>query len=67
MKVTNGQILEAIRRYRNEHGYSPSMREVGASVGIKSPSAIKYRLGRLRQLGLVSYEDGMPRTLKVVE
>ena len=65
--IPDEEILEAIRRHIGENGYSPSVRELGAALGIKSPSAMKYRLDRLREKGLVTFDRYKPRTIRVVD
>ncbi|MBE7004358.1 MAG: transcriptional repressor LexA [Ruminococcaceae bacterium] len=42
-------ILESIR----EHGYAPSVREIGDAVGLKSPSTVHYHLQNLTELGYI--------------
>ena len=51
--IPDEAILEAIRRHIGENGYSPS--------------AMKYRLDRLREKGLVKFDKHKPRTIRVVE
>lgn len=63
--ATDEQIVDAIRVFWEDNGYAPSIREVGAAVGIKSPSTIKYRFEQLREKGLVAYNDRIPRTIRV--
>lgn len=65
--ISDEAILEAIRCHIGENGYSPSVRELGAALGIKSPSAMKYRLDRLREKGLVTFDRYKPRTIRVVD
>lgn len=38
-------------------------REVGAEVGFSSTNTAQYHLRKLRQMGLVHWEDNKPRTL----
>ncbi len=42
-------ILESIR----EHGYAPSVREIGDAVGLKSPSTVHFHLKNLAELGYI--------------
>jgi len=42
-------ILESIR----EHGYAPSVREIGDAVGLKSPSTVHYHLENLAEQGYI--------------
>ncbi|NLT24693.1 MAG: hypothetical protein GXX82_16745, partial [Syntrophorhabdus sp.] len=39
---TRENILDFIRAFRRENGYSPSVREVARHCGIKSPSVVQY-------------------------
>ena len=66
MKVTDDEILSFIRSYIERYGYSPSMRDVSKAIGI-SISPTKYRLDRLRESGVITFEDGMARTIRVVK
>ncbi|MYS37209.1 repressor LexA [Streptomyces sp. KhCrAH-43] len=47
-------ILRAVREWIAEHGEGPSIREIGARVGLSSTSSVAYQLGRLEALGLIS-------------
>lgn len=67
MKATDESILEFIREYTKRNGYSPSIREICKAVGIASPGSMKYRLEKLRDMGLVTFVDKAPRTIRVVE
>ena len=65
-KVTDGQMLDFIAEFIVENGFSPTMREIGAGVGLVSPSAVKWRLDMLVEQGLVTYTPGAPRTVRPV-
>lgn len=56
-------ILTMIRRFISEHGYSPTLREIQAKVGLKTPSAVAYQLEQLAQIGEVRYASDSPRTI----
>jgi repressor LexA len=56
--------LEFIRRYINEHGHAPSVREIGAEVDIRSTKAVKYHLDRLVEDGLLERVPGQARSLR---
>lgn len=63
--ASDSQILKFIGDYIDNNGYSPSVREIGSGVGIKSPGSIKYRLKNMRDKGLIDYEDHIPRTVRL--
>jgi repressor LexA len=49
-----------------ERGYSPTVRELAAELGLRSPAPLHRYLERLRDEGKVSWETGKARTLRVV-
>ncbi len=59
------QILDAIIEFQKENGFSPSMREVAATVGLKSPASIKAHLGVLHEAGYVRVDPIRPRAIEV--
>ena len=61
-----GQILQVIERYIARHGCSPSNREIAAAAGLKSASSVLRHLQQLRADGYVSYQPGVPRTVRVL-
>lgn len=65
MKATDEAIAAYIARYRLERGYSPSIRDVARRFGYKSPASVLHRLRRMRDKGLVDFEDGVQRTLRL--
>lgn len=66
--TTDGQyeVLDATRRWLSERGYSPTVRELADGLGV-TPTDVYQKLVRLRRDGLVEWEDGKSRTLRVVE
>ena len=61
-----GQILQVIERYIARHGCSPSNREIAAAAGLKSASSVLRHLQQLRADGYVSYQPGVPRTVRIL-
>ena len=45
------QILDYISSYSLEHGYPPSVREIGAEMGLRSPSTVHAPLTTLQEAG----------------
>ncbi|WP_433374970.1 transcriptional repressor LexA [Actinoplanes sp. CA-142083] len=45
------QILTMIRDWVDVHGYPPTMREIGAAVGLASPSSVAHQLKVLEEHG----------------
>lgn len=60
------RILQFIEEYAAANGCSPSDREIAHGAGLKSASSAQYHLVKLRDAGYVGYEEGAPRTVKVL-
>lgn len=51
-------VLTYIRDHITDHGEAPSVREIGAAVGLSSPSSVLYQLRRLEQAGALARARG---------
>lgn len=60
-------MLRFIDDFVAYNGYSPTMREIGEGVGLSSSSTVHGHVQRLKDLGLLSSTDGLPRTVRSVE
>lgn len=60
-------LLAYLREYIAEHSYGPTLREMMAAIGVSTPSVAAYHLERLRADGLVTFEDGKSRTVRLLE
>ena len=59
-------IYEFICAYTQEHSYPPSVREIGAAVGLASPSTVHMHLKALETAGYIKRDPKKPRTIEVV-
>ncbi|GAA4875161.1 transcriptional repressor LexA [Saccharopolyspora cebuensis] len=59
------QILAAIRDWVLRYGYSPSTREIGDAVGLRSPSSVARHLARLEEAGYLRRGSGLSRPTDV--
>lgn len=59
-------IYDFIRAYSDEHGYPPSVREIGAAVGLASPSTVHMHLKVLEEQGFIKRDSKKPRTIEVM-
>ena len=60
------ELLRLIEEHRRQRGYSPSVRELRAAVGLRSMSSIHRDLVALRDEGLIEWEPNHNRTIRVV-
>lgn len=58
------QILDHVTKSIQKEGYPPSIREIGASLGIKSPRGVAGHLEALQRKGYIERERGA-RTIKI--
>ncbi|MFB7716300.1 MULTISPECIES: transcriptional repressor LexA [unclassified Nocardia] len=59
------QILCTIRDWVQRHGYSPSTREIGDSVGLKSGSSVSKHLKALEDRGFLTRSESVTRPMDV--
>nr|WP_268958192.1 transcriptional repressor LexA [Occultella glacieicola] len=60
------QIMDSIRSSIEAKGYPPTMREIGAAVGLASPSSVKYQLNLLEQKGYLRRDPISTRAIEVI-
>lgn len=60
------KIVEFIRRSVQDHGYPPTVREIGRAVGITSTSVVDYNLNILEHVGLVRRDREISRGIELI-
>lgn len=71
--VTDGEELTArqrtillmIHEHVTQHGYPPSVREIGDAVGLRSPSSVHAQLETLERRGYLRRDPTKPRALEL--
>ncbi len=48
------KILEFVNEFIQENGYAPSVREIGAAVGLRSTASVSYHIQALQEKGLLN-------------
>ena len=61
------KIMEFLTRFQDSHGYSPSIRQIGDSINVKSTSLVDYYLNQLQNLGYIEREDRISRSIRVLQ
>ena len=46
-------ILDYVNQFIQENGYAPSVREIGAAVGLRSTASVSYHLQAMQEKGLL--------------
>ena len=59
-------IMDYVNTFIQENGYSPSVREIGAAVGLRSTASVSYHLQALQEMGLLQAPGGKGRKRALV-
>ena len=59
-------IVEYVNQFIQENGYSPSVREIGAAVGLRSTASVSYHLQALQDKGLLQAPGAKGRKRAIV-
>ena len=59
------QIYDFILSFVSQHGYPPSVREIGAAVGLKSPSTVHFHMKKLEESGAIVKTEGKTRAISL--
>jgi len=60
------EIWQFLIQYVDDHGYPPTVREIGEAVGLASPSTVHAHLANLERVGLLRRDPTKPRALELV-
>jgi repressor LexA len=64
---TRTRILGTITDCRKKNGFSPTVREIGDMVELKSSGAVHRHLEVLKKQGKIDWNPDMPGTIRVLE
>jgi repressor LexA len=59
-------VVHHIINLTEEHGYPPTLAELAAALGLKNRMTVHQHVAALKKKGLVHWEPGLNRSLKVV-
>ena len=59
------KVMDYIRRFTEENGYTPSVREIGKECGIKSTATVHSYLERLQNKGYLNKTDNKKRSVTI--
>lgn len=60
------RIMEFLTNFQESSGYSPSIREIGDAIGVKSTSLIDYYLTQLQSMGYIDRDEHISRSIRVM-
>ena len=59
------QMYDFILEFTSGHGYPPSVREIGAALGLKSPSTVHFHMKGLEEAGVIVKAEGKTRAISL--
>lgn len=62
-KLTN--VMDYIKRFSEENGYTPSVREIGKECGIKSTATVHSYIERLQERGFLTKQENKKRSVSL--
>jgi repressor LexA len=60
-------ILDYLQEFVDDHGYPPTVREIGEAVGLRSPSTVHAHLAQLERAGLLRRDPTKPRAIELTD
>ena len=60
------EIFDFVKRYVGDHGYPPTVRDIGRAIGLTSSSTVHAHLANLERLGLLRRDPTKPRAMEVL-
>jgi repressor LexA len=60
------EIFDYIKRYGAEHGYPPTVRDIGKAIGLTSSSTVHAHLANLEKVGLLRRDPTKPRAIEIL-
>lgn len=60
------EILDYMKMYIAEHGFPPTIREIGSALGVSSPATIHAHLNNLEKKGAIKKNDYKNRAIELL-
>ena len=67
-KLTKRQhdILQTLKKFIANHGYPPTVREIGKELNLNSPATTHFHLNKLEKKGYIKKDDSKNRALELL-
>lgn len=65
LSLRQRHVLQVILDHVEQHGYPPSIRQIGEFTGLASPSSVQYQLRALEKKGFIRRDPHLPRAMEV--
>ncbi len=61
------KIMKFLMKFQENNGYSPSIREIGEEIDVKSTSLVDYYLKQLEQQDYITRDDHISRSIRILK
>ncbi len=61
------EIFDFVKQYVSDHGYPPTVRDIGKAIGLASSSTVHAHLANLEKLGMLRRDPTKPRAIEVLK
>ncbi len=61
------KIMRFLLKFQDESGYSPSIRQIGEAIGVKSTSLVDYYLKQLEEMGKIERDAHVSRSIRLMD
>jgi len=59
-------VLDFIKKYSADHGYPPSIREIGQGLGLSSPATVHTHVKKLCNAGYLKVDNNKFRAMEIL-
>jgi repressor LexA len=60
-------VYKAIKKYMDQYGYSPSVRDLCELTNLNSPATVHNHLQKLKEFGYIMYTENKSRTIRILK
>jgi len=60
------KVLDVVQRYSREHGFPPTLREIGEALDLSNVSAVRGHVAALEKKGYIAKESDKARSIRVL-
>ncbi len=61
------KIMDYLTVFQEKNGYSPSIRQIGENIGVKSTSLVDYYLNFLQEVGYIVRDNHVSRSIRILK
>ena len=61
------EIFDFIKTYSSDHGYPPTVRDIGKAIGLTSSSTVHAHLSNLEKQGVLRRDPTKPRAMEILD